>query len=547
MTPRNGADAIYDALRALDVDRVFVVASVHNLPILEAIRRHGGIDVVNMRHEQSVVHAADGYARASGRLGVGITSTGPGAANSVGGLFEAYSASSPVLILTGQVETRFYGQGRGYLHEAERQLPMLRSVTKEAWSVSRVATLGATVVNAGVEALSGRPGPTAVEIPINLQYAPTEEIVAPPVPVPPLSPPEDRIARAAELLASARRPVIWAGGGVVRGEAWAQLRALAEALDIPVVTTRQGRGALPENHPLSLGVFMGQAPLREGLERSDLVLAVGTRFRMTDTCSWQLALPPTLIQIDVEPTAFGRSYPVSVALAGDAATTLRALRDRVTGTQAETGWNTRLTAAAEAGRTQSREVIGPDHQALVRIIRELLPESGAVVCDVTVPAYNWGDRLLPALEPRTTMHPVSTAIGPGLPLSIGATLARAERSVVIHGDGGIMLTIGELVVAAQRGIPLTVLVFNDRGYGVLRRIQTSTFPEAPFDDLDLHTPDFVGLAQSVGVQAGRVSSVAEFEAAFAKSVASDGPYLIDVDLEALAPIRGETKPEQMIG
>jgi acetolactate synthase-1/2/3 large subunit len=233
----------------------------------------------------------------------------------------------------------------------------------------------------------------------------------------------------------------------------------------------------------------------------------------------------------------GRSYAPAVTVVADAKTALRALDEQVPDLPArDADWVTLCRSRADEARAAAMTSLGPDHEAIVEVIRRLLPRGGAVVRDATVPAYNWGDRLLPILEPRTSMHPVSAAIGPGLPLGLGAALGRQERSVVIHGDGGIMLSIGELATLAQFQVPLTVCVFNDRGYGVLRGIQAATFDGAQ-NDVDLATPDFVALAQAMGVPAEAVKDVAGFERAFAHSVASRGPYLIEVDLTALAPMQ----------
>ncbi|MDG4825284.1 thiamine pyrophosphate-binding protein [Asanoa sp. WMMD1127] len=535
MTGFTGGDAVVEALRALGVDRVFVVASVHNLPILNALHRDGGIAVVNVRHEQAAVHGADGYARVTGRLGVAITSTGPGAANAMGGLFEAGFASSPVLMLTGQVETGFYGKGRGYLHEAERQLEMLRSVTRQAWSVRRAADIAEVVVAAGREALTGRPQPTAVEIPVDLQYAETPRTGVVAAPVPRAAPDPARVAAAAALLAGARRPLVWAGGGVNHAGAADALRAFVERLGIPVVTSTEGRGALPEDHPLCLGSLATYKPLRAHVERADAVLVVGSRFQMYPTGFWRLRLPPALVHLDADPTVIGRSYPARVALVADARDGLAALDAALPTGAVEPGWADEGRAAADATVARARERLGPDHRGIMDAIRRHLPRDGVVVRDSTVPAYVWGDSLLPILSSRTSLRPVSSAIGPGLPLAIGAAAGAGERTVVIHGDGGIMLTIGELSTLAQTGLPVTVCVFNDRGYGILRGIEAATFAGAQHD-VDLATPDFAALAEAMGVPAEKVSDAAGFEKAFAASVARPGPALIEVDLLALAPM-----------
>lgn len=545
-TARTGGDLVHEALAALRVDCVFVVASVHNLPILEAIRRGDAIRVVNVRHEQSAVHAADGYHRATGRLGVAITSTGPGAANAMGGLFEAAFACSRVLMITGQVESRFYGQGRAFLHEAEHQVAMLRSLTRETWSVRRVEDVGTSVVAAGQATLEGHPQPTAIEVPVDLQYASTTARSPAYTQPEKTQPRADRVEEAAALLESARRPLVWAGGGVISGTAWEPLRSLVERLQIPVVTSTQGRGALPEDHPLCLGPLATSPAVREVVEAADVVVAVGTRFQMYPTDSWRIALTSQLVHIDTNPAAVGRTYPATVAIVADAALALAAIDKATTNVAAaDPEWVQRAAAASRASRAQGMESIGPDHAGIVETIRRLLPRGGAIVRDATVPAYNWGDRLLPILEPRTSMNPVSAAIGPGLPLALGAALGRDERSVVIHGDGGIMLTIGELSTLAQFDVPVTVCVFNDRGYGVLRGIQTATFG-GDAHDVDLNSPDFVALAAAMGVPGEAVRDLRGFERAFARSVEEPGPYVIEVDLTALAPMQVPIAAQELL-
>lgn len=548
MTERAGGDIVLEALIELGVDCVFAVASIHNLPILDAIRRKGGVRVVNMRHEQSVMHAADGYSRATGRLGVGVTSTGPGAANAMGGLFEAGFASSRVMMITGQVETRFYGQGRGFLHEAESQLPMLRSLTRETWSVRRVEDVGEAVLAAGRAAQAGRPQPTAVEIPVNVQYQMSEVALPAPAPVVPTAPLPERIEQAAALMAAARRPLIWAGGGVVTGDAWNELRQLAERLQVPVVTSTQGRGALSEDHPLCLGNLTTSPAVREVIEAADLILAVGTHFQMYDTGFWKIALTSNLVHVDVDASVIGRSYPPAVAVVADAALALLSIDTAIESSSIEEGWTERSTQAGREARSDNLTRLGEDHSSIVELIRKYLPAEGAVVRDATVPAYNWGNSLLPIVTPRTSMHPASAAIGPGLPLAIGATIGRGIRSVVIHGDGGIMLTIGELSSLAQSQAPLTVLVFNDGGYGILRGIQAATFGTGvERNDVDLSTPDFVELARAMHVPAERVGSVAEFEKAFAASVEAEGPNLIEIDLHALIPMDIPIGAQEILG
>jgi acetolactate synthase-1/2/3 large subunit len=530
-----GADLVYRALRALEVEHVFGIVSVHNIPIYDAILRHGGIKPIDMRHEQAAVHAADGYARAGGKLGVAITSTGPGACNAVPGLFEAGFASSPVLMLTGQVDTPYLGKAKGFLHEAERQLEMLRTVTRRAEQVHRATDIADVIVRVANDATRPRPQPGAVEIPIDLQYQAVDGAA---VDVPRLAAaPVDAkaIAEAARLIGETSRRVIWAGGGVVSGEASAQLQRLAEALGAPVFTSGNGRGAIPEDHALAMGPLTAQAELRDTLGAAELVIAVGARFQGGATGNWTLPLPGKLIHVDADPAVVNRNYPADVAIVAEANPTLVALNAALNANPGDPDFLRTAQQRRDQARTAIRAQMGPDHQRIMDTIRRDLPRQGNVVRDATVPAYIWGNRLLPILTPRTSLSTTSAAIGPGLPLAIGAAVATNQKTVVIQGDGGFMLHIGELATAAQYSLPVVVCVFNDGGYGVLRAIQGMRF-EGRTTGVDIKTPDFVRVAEGMGVRAEHVRSGADFEAAFGRAMEHPGPVLLDIDMKALAPM-----------
>jgi acetolactate synthase I/II/III large subunit len=529
---RTGGEAVVDALVALGVRHVFGIPSVHNLPVFEALSRHPGISAVGVRHEQAAAHAADGYARATGTLGVCLTSTGPGAANAVPGLGEAAFASSPVLMVTGQVETGDLGRGRGALHEADGQLALLRAVVRRAESVRRVQDVERTVLDVALDVLSGRPQPAAVQIPIDLQFARTD--VRAPAPIEParFAPPDDVLDRAAELLAAAERPLLWTGGGALD----AGVTALAERLGAPVLTSVGGRGAIAEDHPLCLGAISDLAPVPDLVADADVVLAVGTRLQAGPTRGWRTRVPGRLLHLDVDPAVIGLNYPTEVALVGDAGLGVAALLDRLgAGATRDPRWAERAAEVRAQVHAVQHDRMGPDHVAIMTAIAELLPPSGGIVRDATVPAYVWGNRLLPVRRPRTSLHPTWAGIGPGLPLAIGAAVATGEPTVLIQGDGGLMLSVGELATVAQHALPIVVCVFNDRGYGVLRGIQDARFGHRT--DVDLTTPDFTLMARAVGIPTAAVDSAAAFRTEFAAAVRRPGPTLLDIDMTALHPIR----------
>jgi len=320
----------------------------------------------------------------------------------------------------------------------------------------------------------------------------------------------------------------------VSGNAAALLQRLAEALDAPVFTSGNGRGSIPEDHALAMGPLTAQAEMRETLSGAELVIAVGARFQSGATGNWTLKLP-RLIHIDADAGVVNRNYPADVAVIGDAEAALSALLAAQNAQPGDADFLCDAQRRRDTARVAIREQMGPDHQRIMDAIRRELPRHGNIVRDATVPAYIWGNRLLPVLTPRTSLSTTSAAIGPGLPLAIGAAVATGEKTVVIQGDGGFMLHIGELATAAQYQLPVIVCVFNDRGYGVLRAIQRMRF-DGRTAGVDIKTPDFVQVAEGMGVHAEAVRSAAEFEAAFARAVAHTGPVLLDIDMNALAPM-----------
>ena len=558
-----GGDVVHRTLVDAGVEHVFGVVSVHNLPIYDAIDRGGKITAVAVRHEQAAVHAADGYARATGKLGVALTSTGPGAANAVAGLYEAGFASSPVLMITGQIDTSYLGKGRGFLHEAEQQAALLGAVSRRVETVRLGRQIGPALATVIEDILTGRPQPGCVEIPIDLQSAALAEHdlaaatgaaprgglhAAPPAL---LQPAPAALARAADLLGRAERPLLIAGGGVLRsggadrsGGAAPELRALAERLQTPVLLSANGRGALADGHPLCLGALLYHPEIQALQEEADVVLAVGTRMQVGPDARNYVPLRGKLIHIDADAGVIGRVHQPAVALVADAAAGLAALSaalaDSGHAAGARSEWTAQAAAARRTVQARLRATIGPDHAAIMDLIRAGASCDAIMVRDATVPAYLWGNQLLPVLAPRTSLHPTSGAIGPGLPLAFGAAIGTGRRTVLIAGDGGFMLHAGELAAAVQYRLPITICLFNDRGYGILRRIQAARFAGRTFA-VDLKTPDFPALARSMGAAAHAVGSVDQFATAFNAALAERGPVLLDIDLNALHPL-GEYPP-----
>ena len=543
---RSGGDAIAAALDALGVRTVFAVPSAHNMEILRAIEARGPIAILGCRHEQGVAHAADAYARTTGTLGVGVVSGGPGTANTMGGLYEAHYASSPVLLITSQVELAHLGRGRGYVHEAEEQAAMLASVCREVVTATCADDLTGTVLRLARVACTGRPRPVALEVSLDVQTAKVSSLDdaalarEAAVPLRRATPAKDSLTEAAGLMSAAARPVIWAGGGVIRSGAAGELLALAQRWQAPVLTSREGRGAISELDPSSIGGYATLPPVRDFLAGCDAMLAVGTRFQMYPTAEWRLRLPETLVHLDVDPTVIGRSYPATVGVVADAREGLAGLTAALDEPDGHIPGREAHLAAAQGAAAKARELVGaqagPDHLRISRTIAEHRPAEGVLVCDATVPAYVWGDRLVPIQRPRTSIRSAAAGIGPGMALALGAAAGSTAHTVLLQGDGGFMLGIGELASAVQSKSRIVVCLFDDGGYGMLRDIDslTGTGLRAGFD---LATPDFFAVAIAFGARAARAANPDEFETAFLAALDHDGPTLIHVDLRAMAPLR----------
>ena len=531
-------EAVVEMLERAGAEVAFGVLSVHNLPLYDAMARRGRMRTVAATSENGALGMADGYARATGRLGVGITSTGVGAANAAGALLEAYTASSRVLHVTGQVDSAVVAHDRGALHGARDQLGLLRSISKAAYRVEAAGDAAQLVCRAIEQVHSERPGPVSIEIPIDLQYARVQEPPADLAPRPPerATPRAEAIAAAVEGLASAERPLIWAGGGVIAADASASLLALAEDIGAGVITTQAGRGALPESHPLCIGNFSLEDSVGDLLRDSDVLLAVGTRFRGNETRGWQLSLPRPLVRIDSDPTVLFQNYAPDVALLGDAQATLDQLARRLPRQRsANAAWRERVARAGAAARARWRATLG-NHTRLLEDLSSALPEDAIVVRDVTVPATVWGSRLLEVRRPRAVLHSASMAIGQGLPMAIGAGLAHPKRSVVLlAGDGGFAVSLGEFLVAVQHQLKLVVVLFNDAGYAILRNLQDAYFNGRRFG-VDLQPYDGARTAGAMGGWGCRVESADAFGPALRRALAQDGPAVLDVDMRAIGPM-----------
>ena len=533
---KSGAEIVVDTLVKAGVHHVFGIVSIHNMPIVDAISRSDDIEMITARHESSAAHMADGYARASGSLGVVLGSTGPGTTNLMTGLYEAGFSSSRLLAITGQAETSFYGKGKGYVHEAENQKLMLDTVTCSVASPRDVQDLESCLRGVIGSILTGRPTPGAIEIPIDLQYAHALESAAPMEKPVSLPPDPEMLSSAVSLIKKSQKRIILVGGGVSTDQARNALKLLAELIEAPVITTANGKGAFPIEHPLHMGNALMRPPIKKLVKEADLLIAVGTRFQAgSDGMKINMELPP-MIHVDIDPKVINLNFRAEIGLVSDAELALKGLV-KSTYHKGDIQYLQRVQSVVVETNNNMRDGLGPDHAKALDIFSEHLGQGVFFVRDSTIPGYNWGNTLLPIDQPGGYIFPTSGAIGPGLPLGLGVAIATGKKTIIMHGDGGFMFHVGELATASQYQIPVVIVIFNDGGYGVLRGLQSQRF-DGRFNETELYTPDFVKLAESMGIPGLYVDCVDALAEAMNSAMARSGPVLIEINANNMAPING---------
>jgi thiamine pyrophosphate-dependent acetolactate synthase large subunit-like protein len=532
---RTGGEWVVEALVAEGVRHVFGLPGIHNLAIYDGLLRAPALTHVLTRHEQGAAFMADGYARASGRPGVVLVTTGPGATNTLTPLAESYAGSQPVLVLMSDVPHALIGRDLGALHEVPNQIACFRPVTRWAETILEARDIPGAVQGAFHLFRTGRPGPIALSLPTDLLTARVEAAVRPPATD--RRPPCDvrLIAAATERLAQARRPLIVAGGGVVAAEAGAELQALATRLGAPVITTVMGRGSLAETDPLWLGVLPNKRATQAALEAADVILAVGCRFahRSTHGLLLNLALRPdqALLHLDLDPTVIGRVYAPALGIVGDARDGLAGFLLALGSGPAESEWDWTALASARAARwpRQTAEV-----DQLLRVLRHALAPDAIVVCDQTGLNY-WMEWHFPVYAPRTFLYPVGSAtLGYAVPAAIGAKIAHPERQVVaVAGDGGFLFSVNELATAVKYRLPIVFVVLNDQRYGAIKWLQEAIFGR--WGETDLANPDFPALARAFGAEGWRVAEMDALPGALARALDHAGPTLVEIPLAVDPP------------
>jgi acetolactate synthase-1/2/3 large subunit len=520
MARMTGGEALVQQLHREGVRVIFGLPGVQLYGVMAALREQPDIRFIQTRHEQATSYMADGYARAGGGIGTALVVPGPGLLNAAAGLSTAYSASSPVFMLSGQVPKSQIGKDIGVLHEVNDQLDCIRPVTKWRRRVLEVAEVPAAVRAAMHQLTTGRPRPVEVEMPPETMEEEGEAVMLDPVhPVRPAAPAAD-IRRAVDRLVAAQRPVIYAGGGVVLGGAGEALTTLAEYLQAGVITSAEGKGAISDHSDLSLGATVWpQSPVRNHLLQADVILAVGTRFA--------LAVPKAdqqVIHIDIDPDEIGRNHRKSFGLVGDARATLEAMVEAV---RAAAPPRSSRKAEHEALRAETAALAQEPQGGIVKSLRAGMPENAILVAGMTQIGY-YSRPFFPTYEARTYLtSSYSGNLGYEYPVALGAKVACPTRPVIaVIGDGGFMYNVQELATAVQQKINVIAVVFNDNAYGNVARDLDETWGGAY--GAALHNPDFMKLADAFGVHGMRAKEPTQVGALVRDAIQLDRPVLIEV-------------------
>src|SRR5437763_11457794 len=521
MPRMTGGEALARQLVREGVKLVFGLPGVQLYGALAGLRDEG-VRFITTRHEQATTYMADGYARAGGAGGFGtaLVVPGPGLRNAAAGLSTAYAASSPVLMLCGQVPRRNIGRDVGVLHEVNDQMDAIAPVTKWRRRVLEVADVPGAVRAALRQLKTGGPRPAHLEFPPDVLEEEGEASLLPPAEVERAAAPEPLIARAAQMLLAAQRPVIYAGGGAVTGDAHEALVAMAEHLQAGIATTAEGKGVVSDANDLSLGAGLWpKNPLRRWLDAADLILVVGSRLQLAGFAPTQ-----QVIQVDIDPDEIGRNHGLTFGLVGDARLTLERLLERL------------RAAAPRPSRKAEREALRAEMAALdttepnapiLKSLRAGTPEDAIVIAGMTQIGY-YSRPVWPVFRPRTYLNSsYSGNLGFEYPTALGAKVAQPDRAVVaICGDGGCMYNAQEMSTAVKYGINVVAVVFNDEAYGNVARDLDEAWGGAW--EADFRNPDFMKRAGAYGVAGLRVEKPTAVRHAVEKARGLNRPALIEV-------------------
>ncbi len=528
-----GAQALVQQLVAEGVDTIFALPGVQIMAAFNALHEYReDIRLVHVRHEQATTYMADGYAKATGKVGVAMAVPGPGAINAGAGLGTAYASSSPVLLISGQIDSQSLGRREGQLHEVEDQLDVFRPLTKWVHRVTRVEEIPGAVHEAFRHLKTGRPRPVELEVPPDTLAATGEAETIAAEEYPPQVADRGDVEQAARILASAERPAIMVGGGARISGAGDEVLQLADLLQAPVMGTQNSKGVVPENSPFYVGTnYASVGPSDIVLPDADVLLAIGTRLLFRELPEGDL---PRIIHIDIDPDEIGRNLPTELGIVADAKTAsaqlLSALRE--SGQTRKSG--AERIAKFRSDFASSMRSIAPVQARIIEDMRDTLPDDAIVVSGVTNIGY-WSNIFFEVRQQQTYITSgYFGTLGYAFPTALGAQVGRPDRKVVaLCGDGGFMYSPQELSSALRHGINAVAVVFNNGAFGASEWDQTHRYG-GNFIGTDLHNPDFVRLAESFGA-VGMRTEPEGFAELLEVALNTDAPVLLEVVVPNMMP------------
>ncbi len=539
-----GAQAVIASLEAEDVEFVFGYPGGQAIQIYDALYDSKKLRHVLARHEQGAVHEADGYARATGKVGVALVTSGPGATNTVTGIATAYMDSIPIVVVSGQVPRSVIGTDS---FQESDIVGITMPVVKHSYLVKSAADIARTFKEAFHIAKTGRPGPVLIDVPsdvaaevINYSYPANVNI---PSYRPTYKGNARQIRAAAKLIVQSRKPVLYVGGGVIASNATDLVCQLAETYGLPIVTTLMGKGAIPASNPLNFGLvgMHGSKYANRALNRSDLIVAIGARFSDRVTGNPETFAPnAAVIHIDIDPAEIGKVRSAQIPIVGDVSTVLKSLLEDLADHDAHPDtaeWLNQLAEwrekypILEKGADDYPGIIVPE--VALGILSQMIDPHASIVVTEVGQNQMWAAQFIDREEPRTFLSSGGLGtMGFGLPAAIGAALAYPEKQVIlVAGDGSLQMNSQEMATAAVYGANVKVVLLDNRALGMVRQWQR-LFYEGRYSSTELaENPDFVKLADAYSWQAERVEDPDDVEEAFKRMIASEGPYLIDMRID----------------
>ena len=533
MVKLSGGEALAKSLAGEGVEVVFGIPGIQVYGIVAGLRDEPGIRMITTRHEQATTYMADGYARASGKPGVALVVPGAGVYNAAAGLANAYARSSPVLLIAGQVPRGAIGKNIGVVHEIADQPGAVRSVTKWQRQALRPREVPDAVFEAFRQMRTGRPRPVLLEMPPEAGVEREEVVLRDPARIPRIVPSPADLREAAQVIARSRIPLIYAGGGVARSDGEDALVRLAEATNIPVITSSGGKGAIPDSHPLSYGSCFSPRgerqemnQLYEVMQSADVVIGIGARFSLGNPAGEA----STLVNINIDDAELTRHQSNTIPLHGDARETIEALLPYLIEAGAQERPSPAEAVAAARSLIAYYDIRLKEPQfAVLEAVQGSIPEDAFVVWDINQLSF-YARTHWQVTHPKTYMDSgYSFNVGYSFPTALGVKVARPDRPVVcMVGDGGFMFNASELSTAVKYGIDVVTVVFRNDSYGNVARDLDEVFGSTY--ETDLHNPDFVKFTESFGAVGMRASDPTELGTLIPLALAREAPVVIDVPL-----------------